>query len=727
MISKLRMAALAVLCMALSMSSRAQETQLTLDDLIPGGKTYSRFVPRTIKQLQWFGNQYVYVKGDSLMTGIPGKKKNESLLIDLQGINRALADAGLKETRSMPYFSVPDMEKPLVCFDVKGTRVLLDVKTKAVTGKYPLEKGRTGYDYAKGNGYLAFNEGNNLGILSPEGVVTMVTNDRNKNMVNGQSVHRNEFGIYKGTFWSPSGSSLAFYRMDQSMVTDYPLVNVDKRCAEAEPIKYPMAGMKSHEVIVGVYKLDTGNTVFLKTGKPRDKYLTNIAWSPDEKSIYVAEVNRDQNECQLNRYSAESGELEATLFTETHPKYVEPQHPVLFLKNDPQKFIWQSMRDGYDHLYLYDTTGKQLKQLTSGKWVVTDVLGFDPKGEHLYYMSTEVSPLDRHLYKLNLKNGKKERLTADEGVHYVQLSADKNYFIDNYSSQHNPRKINVTDTKKANALNLLTATNPYKDYKMPNIEVGTIKAADGVTDLYYRMVTPPDMDPNKKYPAVVYVYGGPHAQLITNNWMAGGAGWFTYMAQKGYVIFTVDSRGSANRGAEFENVIHRNLGVTEMADQVKGVEFLKTHSFVDADRIGVHGWSYGGFMTTNLLLTYPDIFKVGVAGGPVIDWNYYEVMYGERYMDSPQDNPEGYKNSNLKNKAGNLKGRLLLIHGDIDPVVLWQHTLSFMEACVNARTYPDYYVYPRHEHNVIGKDRPHLHYVITRYFDDFLKNEKNNN
>lgn len=721
MTTNLKMAFLAVLCIILSMNTQAQDSQLTLDDLIPGGRTYNRFVPRSIKQLQWCGDQYIYVKGDSLMSGIPGKKKKESLLLGLTDINQALSDAGLKEIKTMPYFSIPDKNKKVISFDAKGMRLMLDIPTKGIVGKYKLENNRTGYDYSKGNGYFAFNEKNNLGIISPEGIVTLITKDSDPDIVNGQSVHRNEFGINKGTFWSPSGNNLAFYRMDQRMVTDYPLVNVDARCARVEPIKYPMAGMKSHEVTVGVYNLATGKTTFLKTGTPKDKYLTNIAWSPDEKSIYIAEVNRDQNICKLNRYNASTGKLEATLFTETHPKYVEPQYPMLFLKNEPEKFIWQSMCDGYNHLYLYDTTGKKLKQLTSGPWVVTDVLGFDVKGENIYYLSTEVSPLDRHLYKLNLKNGKKERLTGEEGVHNVQLSATGDYFIDNYSSQNNPRKINITDTKKANSLHLLTASNPYKNYKMPGIKVGTIKAADGVTDLYYRMITPPDMDPEKKYPAVVYVYGGPHAQLITNNWMAGGGGWFTYMAQRGYVIFTVDSRGSANRGAEFENVIHRNLGVNEMADQVKGVEFLKSHPFVDGTRIGVHGWSYGGFMTTNLILTYPDLFKVAVAGGPVIDWSYYEVMYGERYMDTPQDNPEGYKRANLKNKAGNLKGHLLLIHGDIDPVVVWQHTLSFVEACVNARTYPDYFVYPRHEHNVIGKDRPHLHEKITRYFDDYLK------
>ena len=328
-------------------------------------------------------------------------------------------------------------------------------------------------------------------------------------------------------------------------------------------------------------------------------------------------------------------------------------------------------------------------------------------------------------WKLNLKKGESVCLNHEaimvNGVHRAEVSPSGRYIVDSYSSWDIPRKIVITDTKRNKVVDtLLEAENPYAGYDMPEVERGQITAADGKTKLNYFLVKPLNMDSTKQYPAIVYVYGGPHAQLVTGSWMGGVSGWDIYMARRGYAIFTVDSRGSANRGHAFETVIHRNLGVNEMADQVKGVEFLKTKSFIDKDRIGVHGWSYGGFMTTNLMCSYPDIFKVGVAGGPVIDWSNYEIMYGERYMDHPKENPEGYKNANLKLKAKNLRGRLLLIHGDIDPVVVWQHSLGFLKACVDASTYPDYFVYPRHEHNVIGKDRPHLHELITRYFDDHL-------
>lgn len=718
---KFLLTVLFTLCMIMPMGIKAQDKQLSLDDLIPGGRTYSRFAPRSIKQLQWCGDKYFYAKGDSAYTGVPGTSKKESVLFSLYTLNQALSAGGLKEQSSMPSFAVPYKDQPILAFSIKKHLLHYNYKTNKIVANYQILDEWKGIDFCAVTGNLAYNDGNNLEILAPGNTISKISEEKNPGIVYGQSVHQREFGINKGTFWSPSGKNLAFYRMDETMVTSYPLVNVNARCAELNAIKYPMAGMKSHEVTVGVYNVDSSKIVYLDTDTPKDRYFTNIAWSPDEKHIYIAEVNREQNECNLNRYNAATGKMERTLLKEISDTYVEPEHPVLFLKNDPTKFIWQSIRDGYNHLYLYGTDGTLHGQITKGTWGVTDVLGFDATGQNLFYMSTEASPLEKHLYKVNMKTNRTTRLTFEKGTHNVQLSTSGNYFIDSYSGKDNPRKIDVTSTGRAKPLNLLTVTDPFKEYVFPKIELGTIKAADGITDLHYRLITPVNYDPAKKYPAVIYVYGGPHSQLVTDSWMAGARGWEIYMAQRGYVLFTLDSRGSSNRGAVFENVIHRNLGVNEMADQVKGAEFLKSLSYVDAERIGVHGWSYGGFMTTNLLLSYPDIFKVGVAGGPVIDWSNYEIMYGERYMDTPQENPQGYKNANLKNKAGNLKGHLLLIHGDIDPVVVVQHSLGFLKACVDARTYPDYYIYPGHEHNVIGKDRVHLHEKITRYFDDYLK------
>lgn len=718
--------------LSIPMTLMAQDKQFTLHDLIPGGKTYSKFVPESRQQLQWVGDMYIYVEKNNVLGAEP--KKQPEIRVSLSALNQALQAAGLDTAARMPGFSVPYKNKQILAFTQKQHRIHYDMQTQQVVADYQLDKKWSNYEFCPANGYLAFTEGNNIQLLSPESKTSIVTRETKGGIVCGQAVHQREFGIHKGLFWSPEGSALAFYRMDESMVTDYPIVNIDARCAKAEPVKYPMAGMKSHEVTVGVYQLATGHTIWLKTGTPKEKYLTNIAWSPDGKSIYVAELNRDQNEMHLVRYSALTGEKEADLFTETNERYVEPQQPVLFLPNNPDKFIWQSQRDGYNHLYLYDTTGKQLKQLTKGEWVVTRVIGFDAKGDNLFLSSTQPHPLSSFSYgtpmnvngwKLHLKKGEMQLLTHSAGlqsVHNLSVSPSGKYAIDSYEAPAIPRMIDLIQTKDSKVLeNLLTAKDPYKGYAMPEIETGVVRAADGTTDLHYRLVKPVGLDENKKYPTIVYVYGGPHSQLVTGGWLNGARGWDIYMAQRGYVVFTIDNRGTSNRGFAFESIIHRQLGTNEMADQMQGVDFLKSLPYVDANRIGVHGWSYGGFMTTNLMLTYPEVFKAGVAGGPVIDWSNYEIMYGERYMDRPQDNPEGYKNANMKKKAGNLKGHLLQIHGDIDPVVVWQHSMGFLKACVDADTYPDYFVYPRHEHNVIGKDRPHLYEKITRYFDDYLK------
>ncbi len=689
---------------------------LTLEDLIPGGVTNHQFRPENIYGLQWWGDVCVKPDVDSLFA-IDPKTGKETLLLTREKVNKVLKTLPVKD--SLSHFYNTDFlwaDKPYMLIKQPAKYIVYDFKNDKLIESRILKEGASDIDYCSENGNVAYTIGNNLFVndaaitSEPDGVVC------------GQAVHRNEFGIMKGTFWSPKGDMLAFYRMDQSMVTDYPLVTISDRIATLDNIKYPMAGMASHKVTVGIYQVSTGKTVYLDAGDPTDRYFTNISWSPNGEKVYMIELNRDQNHAQLVRYDALSGKREAVLLDERDTKYVEPMHPILFVKDNEKQFIYQSQADGFNHLYLYDIEGKPIRRLTSGDWLVQEVLGFDEKGKNLFFTSTEQSPLESHLYKLDLKSGKRTLLTPEAGVHTVRISSSGSYFVDTYSSADVPRVINLSTTNKGKVLhNLLTAENPFNGYDMPSIETGTIKAADGVTDLYYRLVKPSDFDENKKYPAIVYVYGGPHAQMIHNSFNWDVRGWDVYMAQKGYIMFTLDNRGSDNRGRDFEKVTFRHLGIEEGKDQVKGVEFLKSFPYVDGDRIGVHGWSFGGHMTTALMLRYPEIFKVGVAGGPVIDWKYYEIMYGERYMDTPETNAEGYEATNLNNEAKNLQGRLLIIHDDSDHTCVLQHTLSFMKACIEARTYPDLFIYPGHDHNVMGRDRVHLHEKITRYFEDYLK------
>ena len=713
----------------------------TLEDLIPGGETY-RYT-ENLYGLQWWGDLCIKPEIDSLFAINP-KNGEETLLTTREQVNKALE---AEQLGKLPHFynvQTPWPDKTQLLLSLHRKYIIYDWNTAQIVGQQPMAQGAANIDYNPESLHIAYTVGNNLYVDNKQ------VTDEPDGIVCGQSVHRNEFGITKGTFWSPKGTLLAFYRMDESMVTTYPLADVTQRIAALDRVRYPMAGMLSHEVKVGIYNPATQETIYLDAGNPKNRYFTNISWAPDEKSLFLIEVNRDQNHAKLCQYDAQTGKLMGVLLEERHEKYVEPQQPIVFLPWDDTKFIYQSQCDGYNHLYLYDLTklaarqaqeldaeavvefvekvmnGKIGKdavgvQLTSGPWLVQSILGFNAKKKEVIIAATKESPLQSNIYKVRVKDGKLTRIDNGQGVHNAQLSASGTYVIDNWSSPQTPRSIDILSTSNGKeTAHLLTAEDPFKGLVMPIVETGTLKAADGKTDLYWRMLKPRDFDPTKKYPVIVYVYGGPHAQMITANWMYAARGWDLYMANKGYIMFTLDNRGSANRGLEFENCTFRHLGIEEGKDQVKGIEYLKSLPYVDANRIGVHGWSFGGHMTTALMLRYPELFKVGVAGGPVIDWKYYEVMYGERYMDTPQDNPEGYKQCDLKQYAGNLKGHLLIIHDDHDDTCVPQHTLSFIKACVDARTYPDLFIYPCHKHNVLGRDRVHLHEKITRYFEDYL-------
>ena len=748
--------------MIATISSAQEKKTFTLNDVIPGGDNYFNLVPKSMPGLQWWGDICVRTDIENIKK-IDTKSGKESILVTLEEVNEALKNGKMpykltghiKPLRTLMAASLPWGDRNVITFTQYDDRtpgqkymIWYDFSKKKIVNLFNLQgEGPTNFDFCKENGYMAYTIGNDL-YVAHEGDFSSMVNPKvtgnqqqEKDVVYGQAVHRNEFGIMKGTFWSPKGTYLAFYRMDQSMVTDYPQVNTTARIAELVPDKYPMAGMTSHKVTVGIYNVKDGKTIYLQAGDPTDRYFTNISWGPDEKSVFVIELNRDQNHAQLVQYDAVSGQKIGVLYEEKHARYVEPQHPLIFLPWDDSQFIYQTQRDGFNHLYLMDTktkltgewkTGKDSEDqyceylktipLTEGNWLVQDVLGFNAARKEIIIASTEISPLQTNIFSLNVKNGKRTLIGMEDGTHQAKLSASGTYLIDYFTSNNVPREISILPTTGKKGTTLFTATDPLKEnYNLPEITVGTIKAADGETDLYYRLIKPVNFDPNKKYPAIIYVYGGPHAQMIHNTRFYDARGWDLYMAQQGYVMLTVDNRGSDNRGIKFENCTFRHLGTEEMKDQVQGAKFLQSLPYVDADKIGVHGWSFGGFMTTNLMLTYPDIFKVGVAGGPVIDWQFYEVMYGERYMDTPQANPEGYKESNLRLKAGNLKGRLEVIIGGMDPTCVPQHSISFLRACIDAGTHPDFFIYPEDGHNMMGRDRVHLHEHITRYFLDHLK------
>ena len=703
--------------------------KLTIEETVTGARKYA---PTSLTAVQWRKDSKSVTYLSSDFTNLMERSATSGWAVTTLA-TKSEFEAALKEAlptdefvlRTFPFtieWKSNNTFQTEIASKTNQYQVTYDVITKKITSKmgYALEGSQARF---ASNSNVAWLKDNNIRITSNNKTIE-VTNDENPAIVNGSDyVHRQEFGIDRGMWWNASATQLAYYRKDETMVGNYPIINWNEREAVNKDLKYPMAGMTSEQVTLVLYDVASGKKVTLQTGEPKEQYLTMVSWEPSGKYIFVGVLNRDQNHLKFNKYDASTGAFLKTLFEEKATTWVEPQHALTFVPNNPTQFIYQTDFNGYNQMYLYTTDGKLLKNLGFNDVVVTNLLGFDVTNSKINYIGTANNGLDRQLYQVDIKTGKTVQLTTISGTHNASVSSDGLLVLDQYSNATTPNEISILNIKtKIATTTLVKADNPFTGkIDIPRIEMVTLIAADGKTPLNGRLIYPANFDATKKYPVMVYLYGGSHAQLVTNKWLSGAGYFDMYMAQQGYVVFTIDNRGSDARGKKFCDVTHRNLGVNEMADQMKGVAFLKSKSFVDADKIGVFGWSFGGFMTTSLLTSQPDTFKVGVAGGPVIDWKYYEIMYGERYMDTPQDNPEGYAKASLLDKVKNLKGRLLIIHGAQDPVVVQQHSMNFIEASIKAGKQVDYFLYPNHEHNVSGRDRIHMYAKIADYFDVHLK------
>jgi dipeptidyl-peptidase 4 len=629
------------------------------------------------------------------------------LLLELKDFNINLG-SDLKSFSGMQW-------KSATVFTISNGNKFYEYDVVSNTGKTiqetPKEAENQEFDAAKEQ--IAFTENNNLYFLNKAKQKITVTDNSDKNIVSGQTISRNEFAIKDGIFWSPKSSYLAFYQKDETAVADYPLLDINELPGKLVSIKYPMVGQKSEKPKVGIYNLATGKTVFISPRNNQEDYLTNLSWSPDEKFVLIAELNRAQNDMCLNVFDANTGAFVRTILNETNDAWVEPEHEAFFPNAGSNNFVWFSEKDGFQQLYYYSLDGKLIKQLTNNKFPVREIVGGNAAGTEIYFKATGENPTNMLVYKVDLK-GIQTLVTKDFGVHNVSISTDGNFIFDEFSNHTTPSKSLLYD-KNLKAKILLESANKYDGYTMGTAEIKTIKSADGTTDLYTRLIKPSNFDATKKYPVLVYVYGGPHAQMITNSYLDGANLWMYWMAEQGYLVFTVDNRGSDNRGFAFESVIHGRVGVNEIDDQIKGVDYLKSLPFVDGNRLAIHGWSFGGFITASIMLRKPDVFKVGIAGGPVTDWKFYEVMYGERYMDTPAENQKGFDEASTLNYVKNLQGKLLLIHGTSDDVVVMQNNLALIKKFIEAEKQIDFFAYPMHKHNVIGKDRVHLMTKVLNY------------
>lgn len=702
--------------------SSAQKALTLRDAVMKAGTDYA---PERLRGLQWIEGaaNYSYVKDDKLMRGTLGKSVDTPIL-ELATLNALIGDS--TKLKGLPPVEWLDATHLRFAHNGKYHTYQVGSKTSDVV---QLPEGAENDDFERNTGNIAFTQENDLYIrVASNGNVVRITNDGADGIVNGKSVHRQEYGITKGTFWSPKGERIAFYRMDETMVTPYYLEDISTKPSTFDKIRYPMAGGTSHHVTVGIHDVATGKTLFLKTGEPLDQYLTNISWSSDARYVHVVHLDRKTENLKLVRYDATTGAPVATLLEEHDSKYLEPMHPAHFLKTKPSQYIWQSPRDGWNHLYLYDVSKGLVRQLTKGNWVVKDLIGYDPKETFAIVEGTaEIVPgkptgaNETHLYRVELGSGKAMRLTKEPGTHHGQLSTDGVSLIDTWSSTMVPGRTVLRESHSGKTgKELISSKDPLAGVTVGSIELITIPGENG-DYLNARMIKPSFFDASKKYPVLIYTYNGPHVQLVTNSFLGGASLWMLEAAERGYIVWTVDGHGSESRGRAFEQAVHRHLGETEVKDQMRGVDFLKGLPYVDGTRIAVHGWSFGGHMTTAMLTRHPGVFKVGVAGGPVMDWSLYEVMYTERYMDTPAENPDGYASTMMPTLADKLQDDLMIITGGKDDTVLPEHAYSFLKACVDKGVPVDFFNYPGHGHNVRGRDRVHLMDKVLEYIDERIQ------
>lgn len=674
---------------------------------------FGKFATENVEALQWMSDtdQYSFVKDKNLWKGtIKGKSKQ---LLSLESLNAMCA---LKLT-DIP--RVNWLSEASFYFHHERNYVLVDLKSKkssVMVSNTEDAENRTFHTESKN---LAYTRDNNL-YVNIDGRDVAVTNNPEET-VSGQAYARYEFGIGKGIFWSEDGKLVAFYEKDEQNVTGYPVIDYDQKPAEVSMVKYPMAGSTSEIASVGIYNCTTNETVYLtleKGVKDDSYYATNLAWNPDGKSVYITIVNREQNHIWLKQYDSKTGKELKTLFEETDEEYVEPENAPYFLPGRDARFLWFSERNGFNNLYLYDLEGHLLNQ-TSEKFVIKSILGKEPTGKWIYVQATGANATENHVYKMDLPSMKLTKITKEAGYHRGSVSHTGKYIIDRWSSLEVPARIDIVSSSGKKGANLIISHNPLEGRKYGTTEIFEIETFDG-TSLWARLIKPSNFDSRKKYPVIVYTYNGPHVQLVTNSWLAGAPLWMHSMTEEGYIVFTVDGRGSANRGIDFEQALFRNVGTIEIEDQAFCANWLKSQPWTDEGRFAVHGWSYGGFMTTSLMLKKPGLFEVGVAGGPVTDWSLYEVMYTERYMDTPETNPEGFEQSDLKRYVKGLRGDLLMIHGTSDVTVVLQHNLNFQKECIKQGVQVDYYAYPNYKHNIRGKDRAHLMVKVLGYIMDRL-------
>jgi len=569
--------------------------------------------------------------------------------------------------------------------------------------------------------YVSFVREHNLWLVGiADGKERALTSGGSEDVRKGELdwVYPEELDNRTAYWWSPDSTSIAYFEMDERKVNQFTLVDFESYSGEAEMERYPVAGGANPIVRVLVISVNGGAPRAMDTGSESDVYIPRVNWLTDSKHVAIQRLNRAQNQLELLITDAKTGKSRVML-SEKDQYWINVSEDLYFLK-DGKRFLWSSERTGYRHLYLYSLEGQQAAQLTKGEWEVTRVEGVDEAKGLVYFTATEKSPMERQLYRVGLAGSGFTRITKVDGTHAATLAPSSAAFVDTYSNSMTPPRQDMlrADGEKIAVINENKSAE-LAEYHLSPMEFFTIKSHDGVV-LNCSIIKPPNFDPQKKYPVLVFTYGGPHAQVVLNEWRGSTFLWHQLMAQKGYIIFSLDNRGSAGRGHLFEEYIHYRLGAQELSDQRDGAAWLKSQSYVDPKRIGIWGWSYGGHMTLHAMFEDPEDFKVGFAGGPVTDWRFYDTIYTERYLGLPQKNEESYQESSPIKNADHLKGKLLIAHGTGDDNVHYSNTLALLDELIKAGKYVEVLTFPGRGHGV--SDPPAERLLFQRVTQFFLDN-----
>ena len=719
---------LILLISGLQLRAQGERNQLSLDDIFTSGK----YAGKAITGVHWLndGARYSYYERDT------AAKVTNIFIYDVnsKSSRRVLTTAELKMAQDDPPFrfttyqwspdekhilfiSAPPEREYLSRLTPAGNIFVYDLGNKSFRRLTNVSDPQYNVKFSPDGKSIGFVRNNNIFVVDvASGAERQLTTDGAEHIINGKFdwVYEEEFEISDGWQWSPDGKHIAFWRLDENRVPEYTLTEWDSLHLTLIPMRYPKAGEPNSIVKIGVIDLQSSMTKWMDLGSNDDIYIPRMQWTLDPAILSIQRMNRAQNVLELLYADIVTGTTH-TVLTESEEKWVDISNDLTFLKDG--NFIWPSERDGYRHLYLYKNDGTVVNQITKGEWEVDSFCGVDEKTGTVYFSSTEVSPLERHIYRIQLDGRKKKRITEMAGTHTANFSPTYKYFLDTYSNISTPPRISLMNNEGS----VLSVVEENNIQTLKNVQIGktaflSITTADGVS-LNASIMKPANFDSTKKYPVLVYTYGGPGSQVVRNAWeRTSDVLWYTYLGEHGYLIFMVDNRGTGARGKAFKTAGYRNLGKWEVNDQVEGARYLSSLPYVDRERIGIWGWSYGGYLTSMVILNGADYFKAAVAVAPVTSWRYYDNIYTERYMGTPQNNPSGYVESSPITHASKLKGKFLLIHGTSDDNVHFQNTANFVSALEKANKQFSLRFYPDKNHGIYGGvTRLNLYTLMTNF------------